>query len=85
MYLIGKNILNKTYKEVFKKLLDEFKKPKFWDLKKPNYLAYLLLPLTILIKINIFITNLYQKKFNKIKSICVGNIYLGAQEKHLLH
>ena len=43
------------------------KKPKFWDLKKPNYLAYLLLPLTIFIKINIFISNLYpKKKFNKI-------------------
>ncbi len=58
------------------------KKPKFWDLKKPNYLAYLLLPLTILIKINIFITNFYpKKKFNKIKSICVGNIYLGGTGK----
>ena len=33
------------------------KKPKFWDLKKPNYLAYLLLPLTILIKINIPTSN----------------------------
>ena len=58
------------------------KKPKFWDLKKPNYLAYLLLPLTIFIKINIFISNLYpKKKFNKIKSICIGNIYLGGTGK----
>ena len=59
-----------------------FEKPKFWDLKKPNYLAYLLLPLTILIKINIFLSNLYpRKKFNKIKSICIGNIYLGGTGK----
>ena len=58
------------------------KKPKFWDLKKPNYLAYLLLPLTIFININIFISNLYpKKKFNKIKSICIGNIYLGGTGK----
>ena len=58
------------------------KKPKFWDLKKPNYLAYLLLPLTIIIKINIFISNLYpKKKFDKIKTICIGNIYLGGTGK----
>jgi len=58
------------------------KKPKFWDLKKPNYLAYLLLPLTILIKLNIFISNLYPKnKFDKIKTICIGNIYLGGTGK----
>ena len=57
-------------------------KPKFWDLRKPNYLAYLLLPLTILIKINIFISNLYfKKKFDKIKTICIGNIYLGGTGK----
>ena len=43
-------------------------KPKFWDLRKPNYLAYLLLPLTILIKINIFfLIYIQKKKFDKIK------------------
>ena len=26
------------------------KKPKFWDYKKPNLFAYLLLPLTLIIK-----------------------------------
>ena len=52
------------------------KKPKFWDFKKPNYLAYLLLPLTILIKINIFISNLYRKK-NLIKlNLYVLEIYI---------
>ncbi len=57
-------------------------KPKFWDFKKPNFLAYLLLPLTLLMKGNIFFSNLYpKKKFKKIKSICVGNIYLGGTGK----
>tara|TARA_B100000674_G_scaffold375053_1_gene317546 strand:- start:146 stop:1102 length:957 start_codon:yes stop_codon:yes gene_type:complete len=59
-----------------------FKKPKFWDLKKPNYLAYLLLPLTLLIRINIFISDLFPKKrFREIKTICIGNIYLGGTGK----
>ena len=57
-------------------------KPKFWDFKKPNFLAYLLLPLTLLIKANIFFSKLYPKKrFKKIKTICIGNIYLGGTGK----
>ena len=57
-------------------------KPKFWDFRKPNFLAYLLLPLTLLIKANIFFSKLYpKKKFKKIKTICVGNIYLGGTGK----
>ena len=57
-------------------------KPKFWDFKKPNFLAYLLLPLTLLMKGNVLFSNLYpKKKFKKIKSICVGNIYLGGTGK----
>jgi len=57
-------------------------KPKFWDFKKPNYLAYLLLPLTLFVKANNFFSKLYtKKKFKKIKSICIGNIYLGGTGK----
>ena len=57
-------------------------KPKFWDLKKPSFLAYLLLPLTLIVKINIFFSTFYtKKKFKRIKSICVGNIYLGGTGK----
>ena len=57
-------------------------KPKFWDFKKPNFLDYLLLPLTLLIKANIFFSKLYpKKKFKKIKTICIGNIYLGGTGK----
>ena len=59
-----------------------FKKPKFWDLKKPNILAYLLLPLTVVISINNILLNFSKKKkYEKIKSICVGNIYLGGTGK----
>ena len=57
------------------------KKPKFWDYKKPNALAYLLLPLSFIIK---FINSLKLKskiKKSKIKTICVGNIYLGGTGK----
>ena len=57
-------------------------KPKFWDFKKPNFLAYLLLPLTLLTKANIFFSKLYpKKKFKRIKTICIGNIYLGGTGK----
>tara|TARA_B100000963_G_scaffold341455_1_gene341157 strand:- start:860 stop:1792 length:933 start_codon:yes stop_codon:yes gene_type:complete len=57
------------------------KKPKFWDYKKPNVFAYLLYPLTILFKIiTLFSKNVTPQKF-KIKTICVGNIYLGGTGK----
>ena len=58
------------------------RKPKFWDFKKPNFLAYLLLPLTLIVRVNIFISKLYPKrKFNKIRTICIGNIYIGGTGK----
>ena len=37
-------------------------KPKFWDFKKPNFLAYLLLPLTLFLRANIFFLLFIQKK-----------------------
>ena len=58
------------------------KKPSFWDFKKPNLLSYFLLPLTLPIIIrNFFFTTLKKKKFTEIKTICVGNIYLGGTGK----
>ncbi len=58
----------------------KLKKPKFWDYKKPNIYAYLLYPISILLQIvNSLIKN-NTKKFN-IKTICVGNIYLGGTGK----
>ena len=57
------------------------KKPKFWDLKHPNIYAYLLLPLAFLIQfLNFFKKNKKIKNF-KIKTICVGNIYVGGTGK----
>ena len=57
------------------------KKPKFWDYKKPNIYAYLLLPVTILINLfNFFKIKKSKTKF-KIKTICIGNIYLGGTGK----
>ncbi len=59
-----------------------FKKPKFWDLKKPNIFAYILLPLTLPVRINNLLLKLKIKNRNKkIKTICVGNIYLGGTGK----
>ena len=60
----------------------KFKKPKFWDQRKPNVLAYLLSPLTFIIKINnFFLNNKSKEKFSEITTICVGNIYLGGTGK----
>jgi len=60
----------------------QFKKPLFWDYKKPNLLSHILLPLTIPVEINNFLLNKKIKvKKNKIKTLCVGNIYLGGTGK----
>ena len=57
-------------------------KPKFWDFKKPNYLSYLLLPFTIPIIVNNYFLSLKKKITNKnIKTICLGNIYVGGTAK----
>ena len=57
------------------------KKPKFWDYKKPNLYAYLLSPIALLIKIiNTFNKKTQKKKF-KIKTICIGNFYVGGTGK----
>ncbi|WP_435085563.1 tetraacyldisaccharide 4'-kinase [Candidatus Pelagibacter bacterium nBUS_33] len=57
------------------------KKPKFWDFKKPSTLAYLLLPISYLFKLIRLFKFESKIKKTKIKTICVGNIYLGGTGK----
>ena len=58
------------------------KKPYFWDLPKPNIISYLLIPFTIPIILRNFLFKFFKKeKSTKIKTVCVGNIYLGGTGK----
>ena len=57
------------------------KKPKFWDYKKPNIIAYLLVPISYLLKLSRLFKIKSKIKKSKIKTICVGNIYLGGTGK----
>ncbi len=59
----------------------KLKKPKFWDYKKPNLYAILFWPISILIQLFIRINLKKNKKNFKIKTICVGNIYVGGTGK----
>ena len=60
------------------------KKTKFWDYKKPNIYAYLLKPIAFFIQVVSYFKkrfktpNIYKKK---IKTICVGNFYIGGTGK----
>ena len=58
------------------------KKPSFWDLPKPNFLSYILIPFSLPVIIRNFLFQfLKMEKSTKIKTICVGNIYLGGTGK----
>ena len=57
------------------------KKPRFWENEKPNLLAYILLPLAKLIQLLSFLKSKQKKNKFKIKTICIGNIYLGGTGK----
>ena len=61
----------------------KLKKPKFWDYKEPHIYSYLLLPFSIILKL-ISKINLKSKPKSTnpmIKTICVGNIYIGGTGK----
>ena len=57
------------------------KKPKFWDEKRPNFTSYILLPITYLINLINFLNIKKKIKSDQIKTICVGNIYIGGTGK----
>ena len=66
----------------------KFKKPKFWDYDKPNLLSYLLLPFTVVIRVNNYFNQITHNQKSKkhysdykIKTICIGNIYVGGTGK----
>ena len=59
----------------------KFIKPNFWDKKKPNLLAYLLLPLALIIKFFSYLKKIPENRKMGIKTICVGNFYVGGTGK----
>jgi len=59
----------------------KLKKPKFWDYKKPSFFSYLLLPFSIIVGLINKIKSKPKFSNSKIKTICVGNIYIGGTGK----
>lgn len=59
----------------------KLKKPKFWDHKKPSFFSYLLLPFSIILGLITKIKSKPEFSNSKIKTICVGNIYIGGTGK----
>ena len=57
------------------------KKPNFWDQKTPNLFAYLLLPIALIIKIFIYFKKKPANSKMNIKTICIGNFYIGGTGK----
>ena len=58
-------------------------KPKFWDKKGfPNLISILLMPVSLIIIIkNYYENSKIKKNYYDLKTICVGNIYIGGTGK----
>ena len=59
----------------------KLKKPKFWDYNKPNLTAIIFYPIAFLIKLVNYLKTEPEKNNFKIKTICIGNIYVGGTGK----
>ena len=59
----------------------KLKKPKFWDYKKPNYLSNFLYPISKIYELFLKLKSGNKKSIKNIKTICIGNIYLGGTGK----
>ena len=59
----------------------KLKKPKFWDYKKPSFYSYILLPFTIILNLITKIKSKPKLLNSKIKTICIGNFYIGGTGK----
>jgi len=67
--------------KLIKHSIMNLKKPKFWDYKRPNFTSNLLFPVSKLVEIKSSWQKIKSKKVENIKTICVGNIYLGGTGK----
>ena len=76
--ILGQKSSKKTIKELDSIINNELKKPKFWDEKNPNIYAYFLQPISLLIRLFAYFNSKKKSKKFKIKTICVGNIYIGV-------
>ena len=58
-------------------------KPKFWDDKNSKIIPYLLLPFSLILVLGNSIRKKFvkKKKLENIKTICIGNIYIGGTGK----
>ena len=59
----------------------KLKKPKFWDYKKASFYSYLLLPISIILNFALKFRFQSTTSNPNIRTICVGNIYIGGTGK----